>query len=611
MSRVHLALAASSLLMLASAGGCALISGLSEYQVGAGGAGGGAQGTCKKGDMVACYTGPPSTEGTAPCTAGTKACSDDGSHFGDCIGEILPAGEDDCDKLIDTTCDGKVTCACKPGATKPCYTGLAKTEGVGSCVGGLLTCNAEGTAWGACEGEVVPKPEQCDATGDENCDGIRCSESFMGSILNGTLSDMSSRVDSVAVDGTGSIYLTGILEGALDLGNSVMLDGSPSPFLLKLSPKGVPQWAYQFPPNVSKLLVTIGASNAVIVAGEFTDMLSFPSVSMLLSSAGSTDIFVTKFNLTGTLLDASSFGGVGTESLSALTMKNLLPLVGGEFSGGPITVKLKTVGPPTGVDVFLAEIDSTGHPDNIWSFGDTMSGPTETQTVAALAVDSIGNVFLGLNFYGGVRLGLVDYPEIGGGDFAIAKLDKITLGPIWSQAFGSQMPQSLTALRVDGDDAVVAVFNTAGKMNIGGNSLGGSGSSGACAAKFDLNGNVKWSTSFPGSSATVEALAVDSSGDVVLAGSVYGHVTFGAGLDLAAVMGSEVFLAKLDNDGAYKWSTLVGGPGMQNTPRLAVESNLNLALAFFNQGTANLESGALTSNGGGSMDSIVVSRVFP
>src|SRR5262245_54655142 len=49
---------------------------------------------------------------------------------------------------------------CSPGTTIPCYSGPDLTEGVGRCVGGTATCNAGGI-FGACQGEIVPAPEDC------------------------------------------------------------------------------------------------------------------------------------------------------------------------------------------------------------------------------------------------------------------------------------------------------------------------------------------------------------------------------------------------------------------------------------------------------------------
>jgi hypothetical protein len=58
---------------------------------------------------------------------------------------------------------------CTNGQTIPCYSGASETKGVGICKAGTQTCvNGQ---WGACQGEILPSPEICGNTIDENCDG--------------------------------------------------------------------------------------------------------------------------------------------------------------------------------------------------------------------------------------------------------------------------------------------------------------------------------------------------------------------------------------------------------------------------------------------------------
>jgi hypothetical protein len=144
-----------------------------DTQSGGGGAGGETT-LCEPGEVVDCdYSGPARTEGVGDCKAGTKACLEDGSGFGECAGEVLPADED-CVSIGDEDCDGQPNdgCACDPGTVADCYGGAAGTEGVGACHKGTQACKDDGTGYEACEGEVVPSDEDCDAAlVDEDCDG--------------------------------------------------------------------------------------------------------------------------------------------------------------------------------------------------------------------------------------------------------------------------------------------------------------------------------------------------------------------------------------------------------------------------------------------------------
>jgi hypothetical protein len=92
-------------------------------------------------------------------TCGLRSCLD---PWADCDGDPSNGCE------VDTLADG--ACVCTPGDTTPCYDGAPGTEGIGVCKGGLRTCDASGTKWGDCQGEVLPQPERCNGL-DDDCDG--------------------------------------------------------------------------------------------------------------------------------------------------------------------------------------------------------------------------------------------------------------------------------------------------------------------------------------------------------------------------------------------------------------------------------------------------------
>ncbi|WP_156041483.1 LamG-like jellyroll fold domain-containing protein [Chondromyces apiculatus] len=60
---------------------------------------------------------------------------------------------------------------CTPGATILCYSGPPETVNVGICRWGESTCHADGSGYGACEGEVLPREEVLGDAVDDDCDG--------------------------------------------------------------------------------------------------------------------------------------------------------------------------------------------------------------------------------------------------------------------------------------------------------------------------------------------------------------------------------------------------------------------------------------------------------
>ena len=61
---------------------------------------------------------------------------------------------------------------CVPSSTQACYNGPGGTQNIGICKAGAQTCLPDGSAYGACQGEVQPAAaESCAMPTDENCNG--------------------------------------------------------------------------------------------------------------------------------------------------------------------------------------------------------------------------------------------------------------------------------------------------------------------------------------------------------------------------------------------------------------------------------------------------------
>ncbi|MFO0725322.1 MAG: MopE-related protein [Myxococcota bacterium] len=99
-------------------------------------------------------------DGVAAC----RDCDDNNPQRFPGNPEVCDGIDNDCDNLVDERND--------QGAPlrRSCYTGPNGTAGIGTCHNGFVSCSM-GNFNGPCDGEVVPRTEQCDGA-DDNCNGM-------------------------------------------------------------------------------------------------------------------------------------------------------------------------------------------------------------------------------------------------------------------------------------------------------------------------------------------------------------------------------------------------------------------------------------------------------
>ncbi|MDC0746103.1 Vgb family protein [Polyangium mundeleinium] len=128
----------------------------------------------------------------------------------------------------------------------------------------------------------------------------------------------------------------------------------------------------------------------------------------------------------------------------------------------------------------------------------------------------------------------------------------------WSKRFGSKLGDSGEAIVVDRSGNLLIAGSFHGELDFGGGVTLASPTGASFLAKLDPQGNPLWSKRILGSTVMAPSLATDASRNVVLTGSVYGNVDFGGGPLPAALPGTDdMFVAKFDADGNHQWSKLV------------------------------------------------------
>ena len=232
--------------------------------------------------------------------------------------------------------------------------------------------------------------------------------------------------ESVAADASGNVFLVAAFSETVNFGGSNLISaGVYDAVLAKYNTSGVHQWSQRFGStgvDIPLSVATDGAGN-VVAAGYFNGTVNFGGSNLM--SAGSSDIFLAKYNTSGTHQWSQRFGSTGGDiALSIAVDGSANVLLTGWFS---LTVNfggdaLQSAGQ---TDIVLAKYDGSGVHQwslRLGSFTDDIGYST--------AVDGSGNALVAGTFTGTVDFGSGVLSSEGGTDAFVVKFSAISAEPI-------------------------------------------------------------------------------------------------------------------------------------------------------------------------------------
>jgi hypothetical protein len=230
-----------------------------------------------------------------------------------------------------------------------------------------------------------------------------------------------------------------------------------------------------------------------------------------------------------------------------------------DSQGNPVVVYSRqvSIGAP-GVDFFATKYNPQGVSQ--WT---RQVGTTENDTARGVAADSAGSVFIT-----GTTQGSLGGPFQGGVDGFLTKIagdGTVT----WSRQIGGSGVDFAFGVCTDHSGNAMIVGDTDGVVT--GSNLGGQD---AWIAKYSASGNQIWVRQFGTNQAeSAVAAASDSSGNTYVTGSTLGALGgSNVGVD-------DIFLVKFDSDGNRIWSRQLGSAAVDAGKSVAVDSSGNVYVA--------------------------------
>jgi hypothetical protein len=384
-----------------------------------------------------------------------------------------------------------------------------------------------------------------------------------------------------------------------------------------LTAQPVLEWATQVGTPASfdgAAAIAVDDSGNVIVAGSFKGTADFdpgPGTTTMTSN-GSDDIFLAKYDAAGNFLWVSAFGFSAADEGNSVAFDpsgNIYLAAtfddSVDLDPGPGVVMEYASGSS---DFFFAKYDASGN--YVWS---KKVGGIYYERATCITVDQFANTYLTGDFSGtvdfdpGVAVGNLNSASVAG--IFIAKYDP-SGNYTWAKALtGSGGTRGSFGVKPDaaGNVFICGGFSDTTDFDPGPGIVNrvSAGSYDAFFAKYDASGNYIWAhTLGAGSLDMIRSIAVDPAGNVVCGGQFTSTVDFDPGAATAMMTATgydDAFFAKYDALGNFVWAKKIGSAGSDLTSGVEISAAGNIYVAGNFYGPADFDPGAgqaiLNTNG--------------
>ena len=359
----------------------------------------------------------------------------------------------------------------------------------------------------------------------------------------------SSGLDSangIAIDSSGNVYVTGVTFGGLDWNTSA---GANDLFVVKYNSSGTKEWTEQLGSASSDYAngVATDSSGNVYVAGVTYGGLDG-------NSKGNSDLFVVKYNSSGTKQWTKQYGtdrydearGVATDSS------------GNVYVVGGTKGNLNGISNSGRTDAFVIKFNSSGTKQ--WT---KKLGTWQNDLANGVATDSSGNFYV----TGFTYQHLDGNTSAGKADLFVVKYNSSGTKQ-WTKQLGTSKHDRARGVATDSSGNVYVTGDTYGGLD--GNT--NAGYNDLFVVKYNSSGTKQW-TKQMGTSSTdlANGIATDSSGNIYVTGGTYG------GLDGNTNAGnSDLFVVKYNSSGTKQWTKQLGSSSRDYDYGVATDSSRNV-----------------------------------
>lgn len=274
-------------------------------------------------------------------------------------------------------------------------------------VGHGVAVDADGniTITGMFDGSIDFGGETLTSTGGKDIFLARLNREG-GHIWSKKFGDGANQIgQAIAVDAQGNVSLCGSFDGTVNFGaGEITSAGSTDVFVASFDPTGKRRWDKRFGDTSTQECNAIAADadGNVAITGSFQGWVNFSGTPV--QSAGSIDVFLAKFGSDGGVLWSHAFGSVSEQSGQAVAMSPDGGVIVGGFFAGSINLGGGSLNDPGSSNIFIAKFDGSG--THAWSrsYGDAETQFLESLAVDGCGDVLATGYFSGAVDFGGGAL---------------------------------------------------------------------------------------------------------------------------------------------------------------------------------------------------------------
>ena len=257
------------------------------------------------------------------------------------------------------------------------------------------------------------------------------------------------------------------------------------------------------------------------------------------------------------------------------------------------------------VDMYLAQINSTGNWTNYVGFGSTGE-----DSIDAIALHTSGDIIIAghyclgtagesceINFSGGFTFSKAADGDEGNAFVGRFSTNSSGFFPVWIRSIGNQNDLSSLDVSVSTTGEISAAILHTGMLEVEGEIIPGAGGQSIAIINFDENGGVLWTNgvSSPVGIEPFGGLCHSPDGSLNVVGTFLEAAMF---IEMIASLGgSDFFVAQLDSIGNWSWILTAGGIGDDWVNDCAVDSDGQVRLVGQFEQTATFDHINVTATG--------------